>query len=81
MAAGPEIAVIIGGICIGDAICTLARWFEVFEIRIFMPFSDEISMESTDDPSIMSTSFLTKRRSIMPRSLPESSCNPQSLAF
>ena len=39
----------IGGICIGDAICTLARWFEVFEIRIFTPLSDDSSIESTLD--------------------------------
>src|ERR1019366_2987949 len=34
-------------------------------MRIFMPLSDEISMESTLDPSSISTSFLTYRRSII----------------
>ena len=44
---------------IGAATCTVPRCAGVFEMRIFIPFSEEISIESTEDPSSMSSSFLT----------------------
>jgi hypothetical protein len=40
-------------------ICTVPRCCGVFEMRIFMPLSEVISTESTEDPSIISMSFLT----------------------
>ena len=50
---------ITAGTCTGVAICTVPRCVAVFEIRILMPFSDAISIESTDDSSIISISFFT----------------------
>ncbi len=41
------------------AICTPPRCCGVFEIRSFIPLSEEISIESTDEPSSISMSFLT----------------------
>ena len=41
-----------------DATCT-PRPLGLLEIRIFIPLSDEISIESTVDSSMMSMSFLT----------------------
>ena len=43
----------------GGATCIAPRPLGLFEIRIFMPLSDEISIESTVDSSRMSISFLT----------------------
>jgi len=43
----------------GGAICIVPRPLGLFEIRIFIPLSDEISIESTVDSSRMSMSFLT----------------------
>jgi hypothetical protein len=50
---------ITAGICIGCATDTAPRCCGVFEMRIFIPLSDEISMESTVDSSSSSTSFFT----------------------
>jgi hypothetical protein len=36
-----------------------ARCCELFEIRSFIPLSEEISMESTVEPSSISISFFT----------------------
>ena len=47
------------GIAIGAATCTAPRCCGVFEILIFIPLSDEISIESTLDSSSISTSFFT----------------------
>ena len=58
---------ISAGIGIGAATCIVARCVGVLLMRIFIPLSDEISMESTDDSSSISTSFFTYRRSIMLR--------------
>src|SRR5882762_6655780 len=49
----------------GAAIWTAPRCCGVFEILIFIPLSDEISIESTLDSSSISTSFFTYRRSII----------------
>jgi hypothetical protein len=43
----------------GAGICSAPRCCGVFEIRIFIPLSEEISTESTDEPSSISISFLT----------------------
>ena len=50
---------IIGAITAGGATCIAPLPLGLFEIRIFMPLSDEISIESTVDSSRMSISFLT----------------------
>jgi hypothetical protein len=47
------------GIGTGVGICTVPRCCGVFEMRIFIPLSEVISTESTEDPSIISMSFLT----------------------
>ena len=43
----------------GGTGCMTPRMTDVLLMRIFIPLSDEISIESTLDSSIMSTSFLT----------------------
>src|SRR3954467_8083757 len=55
-------AVIIVGI--GAAICTAPRCCGLLEMRIFIPLSDVISIESTVDSSMISISFFTYRKSI-----------------
>ena len=47
------------GMATGEEICTAPRCCGVLEMRIFIPLSDEISTESTDEPSSISISFLT----------------------
>ena len=47
------------GICIWGATCIAARATGVLLMRSFIPLSEEISIESTEDSSSMSTSFLT----------------------
>jgi hypothetical protein len=47
------------GIAIGAATCIAPRCCGVFDILIFIPLSDEISIESTLDSSSISTSFFT----------------------
>ncbi len=47
------------GIGIEGATCTAPRCCGDFEMRIFIPLSEEISMESTVDSSSISTSFFT----------------------
>ena len=49
----------IGAMTAGGATCMAPRPLGLFEIRIFIPLSDEISIESTVDSSRMSMSFLT----------------------
>src|SRR5215510_549561 len=49
----------------GVATCTAPRCCGLFEMRILSPLSDEISMESTVDSSIISMSFFTYRKSII----------------
>ena len=49
----------IAGIGIGAATCTAPRCCGLLEMRIFIPLSEVISMESTVDSSIMSISFFT----------------------
>src|SRR6185312_28458 len=49
----------------GVATCTVPRWAGDLEMRIFIPFSVEISIESTLEPSRISISFLMYRRSII----------------
>ena len=49
----------------GAATWTAPRFCGLLEMRIFIPLSDEISIESTVDSSMMSMSFLTYRRSII----------------
>ena len=43
----------------GVGICTVPRCWGVLEMRIFIPFSVEISTESKDVPSSISISFFT----------------------
>ena len=50
---------ITAGIGTGVAIETPPRVTGLFAIRIFTPFSDEISIESTEDSSIISINFFT----------------------
>src|ERR1041385_3943451 len=59
------------GIATGAATCTVPRCCGLLEMRIFIPLSEVISMESTVDSSIMSISFFTYRRSIMKPGLSE----------
>src|SRR4051812_5231591 len=53
------------GSATGAATCTVPRCWGLLEMRIFIPLSEVISMESTVDSSIMSISFFTYRRSII----------------
>src|SRR3954468_10098182 len=53
------------GSATGAATCTVPRCCGLLEMRIFIPLSEVISMESTVDSSIMSISFFTYRKSIM----------------
>ena len=47
------------GMAIGAAICIVPRLVGVLLMRIFIPLSLEISIESTEDSSSISTSFFT----------------------
>jgi hypothetical protein len=50
---------IIAGLGIGAAIGIAPRGGALFDSRSFIPLSEEISMESTVEPSSISISFLT----------------------
>jgi len=49
----------------GATACMVPRAEGVLLMRIFIPLSDEISIESTEDSSSISTSFFTYLRSII----------------
>src|SRR5512146_1378412 len=55
----------IVGIGSGVATCMAPRCCGLLEMRIFIPLSEVISIESTLESSMMSISFLTYRRSII----------------